>query len=109
MNRKEMIKAAIEKDGIDLSQKGFVRKHHGRLLVIYYISEEYIVYIDGEMSGASQYDFLICAEYRYLDYAFYPGGGTFRALSPAEKQRIQTGLIAWLAGEGIRHDIKVGE
>lgn len=109
MDRKALIKRAIQKGGIDLAQKGFIRRHHGRQISIYHVAEDSIVFIDGEMSGVPQYDFLIFAEYRFLDYAYSPRQDTFRALALEEKQALQMALIDWLKKERIRHDIQAGE
>ena len=98
----------IQKDNIDLSQQGFTRRHHSRSIYIYYVFEEKIVVIEGELSGIPDYNFLIYAEYRHLEYAYVPETNTFKELSFAEKQHIQLSLIQWLSQEGIRHDIIAG-
>ena len=105
---KKSIVDLIRLDNIDLSQKGFTRKHHFRSIYIYYVFEENIVVIEGELSGDRKYDFLIYAEYKHLKYSYNPLTNTFKELSFEDKQNIQANLIEWLSQEHIKNDIKAG-
>ena len=108
MNSKDFIKKNIQDDNIDLIHKGFVRKHHGRSLYIYFISGNNIVFIEGELSGVPEYDFLIYAEYQSIDYYYDPLTDTFSKISLDDRKLIQKKLIEWLTQENIRNDIILG-
>ena len=116
MNRKSFIEGIIkknkieliQKDNIDISQKGFTLRHHSKSICIYYVFEESIVVIEGELSGIPEYDFLIYAEYRHLEYSYNPLTNTFQELSFADKQKIQLSIIQWLSQKRIRNDAVAG-
>lgn len=93
----------IEKDDIDLNTDGFVRRHHGRLIYIYYVENQSVVIIAGEISGVSRYDFLIDGAIKYIDRQYFPLTKTIEDIPLNKRREIQKKLLKWLKDDRFRY------
>ncbi|WP_088043307.1 hypothetical protein [Bacillus sp. EAC] len=98
----------LEKDKVIGEKDGFHWKSHGRSARIYFVENSTIVSIEAEMSGVPNLDVLIYGETKYINQRYYSKDNQWREIPNDESLRIQSLLVEWLNGRGLRHDIIVG-
>jgi hypothetical protein len=107
-DKDELILSEIITDGIDLTKNGFVKKYHAYTINIYYVENESVVYISGEASCSSLYDFIIYGEIANINKRYFPKTQMIGIIPFNERLKIQDKLIKWLDNEKIKNDLKLG-
>jgi hypothetical protein len=99
----------IEQDKVDFDTPGFHWRSHGRSSTIYFVENESVVIIYGEMSGVSHLDILVYGETVHLNKRYYPKVNRTENITIEERFKIQSLLVEWLEMKGLRHDIQIGK